>query len=185
MQNTNTAREAPLRSFRITVPEPAQSGVAALLEAEGFRFEPEPFSACCRRLTAEPRPLGSSLAAFFGLIYIQDRSSMLPPLALAPEKGAAVLDMCASPGSKTGFLAQLVGPGGFVLANEVSHSRLFTLRQNLRVCNFLQAGTCSYEGSTFLSRRGASGTFSWIRPARAGARLSKIRRSWSSGTMTR
>ncbi len=146
MQNTNTAREAPLRSFRITVPEPAQSGVAALLEAEGFRFEPEPFSACCRRLTAEPRPLGSSLAAFFGLIYIQDRSSMLPPLALAPEKGAAVLDMCASPGSKTGFLAQLVGPGGFVLANEVSHSRLFTLRQNLRVCNFLQAGTCSYEG---------------------------------------
>lgn len=71
---------------------------------------------------------------------------MLPPLALAPEKGAAVLDMCASPGSKTGFLAQLVGPGGFVLANEVSHSRLFTLRQNLRVCNFLQAGTCSYEG---------------------------------------
>lgn len=146
MQNTNTAHEAPLRSFRITVPEPAQSGVAALLEEEGFRFEPEPFSACCRRLTAEPRPLGSSLAAFFGLIYIQDRSSMLPPLALAPEKGAAVLDMCASPGSKTGFLAQLVGPGGFVLANEVSHSRLFTLRQNLRVCNFLQAGTCSYEG---------------------------------------
>ena len=132
MQNTNTAHEAPLRSFRITVPEPAQSGVAALLEEEGFRFEPEPFSACCRRLTAEPRPLGSSLAAFFGLIYIQDRSSML--------------HMCASPGSKTGFLAQLVGPGGFVLANEVSHSRLFTLRQNLRVCNFLQAGTCSYEG---------------------------------------
>ena len=117
MQNTNTAHEAPLRSFRITVPEPAQSGVAALLEEEGFRFEPEPFSACCRRLTAEPRPLGSSLAAFFGLIYIQDRSSMLPPLALAPEKGAAVLDMCASPGSKTGFLAQLVGPGGFLLAN--------------------------------------------------------------------
>ena len=182
MQNTNTAREAPLRSFRITVPEPAQSGVAALLEAEGFRFEPEPFSACCRRLTAEPRPLGSSLAAFFGLIYIQDRSSMLPPLALAPEKGAAVLDMCASPGSKTGFLAQLVGPGGFVLANEVSHSRLFTLRQNLRVCNFLQV---PLMGSSFLLRRGASGTFSWIRPARAGARLSKIRRSWSSGTTTR
>lgn len=71
---------------------------------------------------------------------------MLPPLALAPEAGQTVLDMCSSPGSKTGFLAQLVGPAGFVLANEVSHARLFTLRTNLRVCNFLQVATCSYEG---------------------------------------
>lgn len=143
MPNTNTA---PLRSFRITVPDSLRTNVCDLLEAEGFRFEPEPFSGHCWRLLEEPRPLGSSLAAFFGFIYIQDRSSMLPPLALAPEEGAAVLDMCASPGSKTGFLAQIVGPHGFVLANELGHSRLFTLRQNLRVCNFLQAGTCSYEG---------------------------------------
>ena len=44
MQNTNTAHEAPLRSFRITVPGPAQSGVAAPLEEDGFRVGPEPFS---------------------------------------------------------------------------------------------------------------------------------------------
>ncbi len=135
-----------LRSFRITV-EPALRGAcAALLEAEGYRFEPEPFSEHCWRLAEEPSPLGGSLASFFGCIYIQDRSSMLPPLALAPEAGSAVLDMCSSPGSKTGFLCQLAGPTGFVLANEASHSRLFTLRSNLRAMNFLQAGTCSFEG---------------------------------------
>ena len=93
------------RSFRLVCPPSATPLVEALLRAQGYVFAPEPFSPFCRRLLAEPRPLGSSLAAFFGYIYIQDRSSMLPPLALNPAPGAAVLDMCASPGSKTGFLA--------------------------------------------------------------------------------
>lgn len=120
--------------------------VEDLLRAQGYDFVPEPFSEWCRKLTHEPRPLGLSLAAFFGLIYIQDRSSMLPPLALNPVPGSAVLDMCASPGSKTGFLGQLVGPNGFVMGNEPNHARLATLRQNLFTINLLHTATCSYSG---------------------------------------
>lgn len=127
----------------------------ALLRAQGYDFEPEPFSPPCRRLVAEPRPLGGSLAAFFGYIYIQDRSSMLPPLALAPAAGSAVLDMCASPGSKTGFLAQLVGRNGFVLGNEPSPTRLGTLRANLHQLNLVQAATCSYSGDALPLRPGS------------------------------
>lgn len=135
-----------LRSFRL-VCEPAQfAAVESLLEAEGFRFEPGPFSIYCRRLTHEPFALGASLAAFFGYIYIQDRSSMLPPLALAPKPGTAVLDLAASPGSKSGFLAQLTGRDGLVLANEPNPARLATLRANLQTCNLIQAATCSYPG---------------------------------------
>ena len=124
-----------LRSFRLSAREELVPFVRELLEAEGFRFEPEPFSPLCFRLLEEPFPLGSSLAAFFGYIYIQDRSSMLPPLALNPARGATVVDVCASPGSKTGLLAQLVGEEGFVLANEISHARLNTLRMTLKACN--------------------------------------------------
>ncbi len=134
------------RSFRLVCPPELAPRVEALLRAQGFAFEPEPFSPLCRALTAEPVPLGSSLAAFFGLIYIQDRSSMLPPLALAPAPGSTVLDMCASPGSKTGFLAQLAGPAGFVLGNEPARPRLATLRANLHALNLLQAATCSCPG---------------------------------------
>lgn len=137
-----------LRSFRIVCPAGQIPLVEALLEAQGYRFIPEPFSPWSRRLVEEPRPLGGSLAAFFGLIYIQDRSSMLPPVALAPAAGSAVLDMCASPGSKTGFLAQLVGETGFVLGNEPNRSRLATLRQNLFTLNLLHAATCSYPGES-------------------------------------
>lgn len=134
------------RSFRIVANTADSQGVKALLEAEGFGFEPEPFSSLAFRLTAEPFPLGRSLAAFFGFLYIQDRSSMLPPLALAPHEGAAVLDMCASPGSKTGMLAQMVGSSGLVLGNEPTRTRLNTLRHNLLTLNLLQAVTSCWPG---------------------------------------
>lgn len=138
----------PNRSFRL-VCEPQQfSQVESLLEAEGFRFIPEPFSHYCRKLVHEPFPIGSSLAAYFGYIYIQDRASMLPPLALSPSPSSCVLDMAASPGSKTGFLAQLTGADGFVLGNEPNKNRLATLRANLVTSNLLQTGTCAYPGES-------------------------------------
>jgi len=134
------------RSFRLVCDDPEIPLAEALLASEGFSFEPEPFSPWCRKLIDEPIPLGSSLAARFGLIYIQDRSSMLPPLALAPGRGAAVLDMCASPGGKTSFLAQLAGRGGYVLGNEPSADRLATLRQNLARMNLPQAVASGLKG---------------------------------------
>lgn len=139
----------PHRSFRIVCNDGEQiSLVEDLLRAQGFHFEDEPFHPLARRLTGSETglPLGSSLAAAFGYIYIQDRSSMLPPIALRPERGAAVLDMCASPGSKTGFLAGMVGGAGFVLGNEPSRKRLGTLRRNLYLQNLLWASTCSLPG---------------------------------------
>jgi 16S rRNA (cytosine1407-C5)-methyltransferase len=120
--------------------------VEDLLTAEGYVFTAEKFSPWCRRLEYEPHPLGASLAAFFGYIYIQDRSSMLPPLALAPDAGGFALDMCASPGGKSGFLAQLTGSDGFVLANEQSQARLVPLRANLCAANLPQAATSCFPG---------------------------------------
>ena len=57
-----------IRSFRLVCAPEQVPAVEALLRAQGYDFEPEPFSPLCRRLVAEPRPLGGSLAAFFGYI---------------------------------------------------------------------------------------------------------------------
>ena len=134
------------RSFRLVCGDSEISYVEELMREEGFDFEPDPHLPFARRLTNEPYPLGRSLVAFFGLIYIQDRSSMLPPLALAPRIGAGVLDMCASPGSKTGLCAQLIGREGYVLANEPNQTRLATMRHNMQNLNMLNVCTCSYAG---------------------------------------
>lgn len=121
-----------LRTFRLTCADQQVPDVEILLRAQGFEFEPEPFYPLARRLVCEPFPLGESLASRFGYIYIQDRSSMLPPLLLDPPRGASVLDMCSAPGSKTSLLSRLVGRTGFVFASEPSADRIGTLRANLR-----------------------------------------------------
>lgn len=134
------------RSFRIVAALERAPDVLALLEAEGFASAPLPFSPLCREFTVEPVSAGASLAAFFGYIYIQDRASMLPPLALDPPEGAAALDMCASPGGKALFLGQLCGENGFTLANEPPGSRLSTLRANVLRSSLPQVATCVYDG---------------------------------------
>ncbi len=134
-------REHRARSFRLACADSERELVLDLLAAQGFASRPEPFSTSCRTVEDEPFPLGSSLANRFGLIYIQDRSSMLAPLALNPPPGAVALDMCAAPGGKTGFLAGMVGPEGCVLANEPSHDRLDTLRRTLFRCNLFNTAT--------------------------------------------
>lgn len=70
---------------------------------------------------------------------------MLPPAMLGVEQGDVCLDMCASPGGKTGILADLAGREGFVLAAEASRDRLATLRQNLRRTGALNAATIGVE----------------------------------------
>ncbi|NCC23940.1 MAG: RsmB/NOP family class I SAM-dependent RNA methyltransferase [Deltaproteobacteria bacterium] len=107
-----------------------------------------PLWALGRILGREPFSLGGSLAARFGFLYIQDQSSMLPPLALAPTSGSVVLDMCASPGGKTGMLAQMVGPEGLVVANEPNRTRMVTLQANMRRMSHLNVVCSSYPGES-------------------------------------
>jgi len=59
-----------LRSFRLVCRPEQTPLVESLLRAQGFDFTLEPFSPLARKLTREPLPLGSSLAAVFGYIYI-------------------------------------------------------------------------------------------------------------------
>jgi 16S rRNA (cytosine1407-C5)-methyltransferase len=134
----------PTRTFRITGQEHEVPGIEALLRAEGFDFAPLALHPKARILHEEPFALGRSLAARLGLIYIQDISSMVPPLVLAPHPGDVVLDLCASPGSKTGMLAEAVGASGMVVANEPSPRRLATLRANMRQIGAVEVVTTSF-----------------------------------------
>jgi 16S rRNA (cytosine1407-C5)-methyltransferase len=137
------------RFFRLTCAPAQTSAVEALLRAQGFVFDSDPVHAAARVFLHAPFAPGASLAARFGLIYMQDRSSMLPPLALAPEQGDCVLDMCASPGGKSGMLALATGKTGFVAANEPAPKRLSVLRANLTAQNLLCSVTTSCPGEHF------------------------------------
>lgn len=66
-----------------------------------------------------------------GAYYIQEPSASLPVLSAPIKEGDTVLDLCASPGGKTGQLAEAVGESGFVLSNEYSRKRALTLLGNV------------------------------------------------------
>lgn len=138
----------PGRTFRLVGPQEDHPAVASLLAAEGLAWDSLPLHPIAARALAEPIPLGRTLAARFGRIYIQDASSMLPPVVLNPPPGAMVLDMCSSPGSKTGLLSHLVGPAGCVVANEPNPERLATLRRTLLETQRLNVVTCRHEGQS-------------------------------------
>lgn len=66
-----------------------------------------------------------------GAFYLQSLSSMLPALALHPEPGLDVLDMCAAPGGKTTQMAALSGGRAHITACEMHMPRAEKLRFNL------------------------------------------------------
>ena len=76
--------------------------------------------------------LGSSIEHFVGQIYIQELTSMIPPLTIPNlNEYEKIIDCCAAPGSKTTQIADIMQNNGEIIANDKKHSRLKSLRGNL------------------------------------------------------
>jgi 16S rRNA (cytosine967-C5)-methyltransferase len=91
-----------------------------------------------------------------GMFYVQDPSTLLAVHELQPQPSEEILDLCAAPGGKTTFLAQVMGNTGRIVAQDVAPDRLELLRQN---CARLGA-TCvvSAAGDTSQSQAALSGS---------------------------
>ncbi|MEW6237895.1 MAG: 16S rRNA (cytosine(967)-C(5))-methyltransferase RsmB [Candidatus Omnitrophota bacterium] len=59
---------------------------------------------------------------------VQDGAAMLVPMLLAPKAGWKIWDVCAAPGGKTFFLADMMGNQGEIAASDRSELRLDLLR---------------------------------------------------------
>jgi len=66
-----------------------------------------------------------------GRIYLQNLSSMVPPIVLDPRPGEKVLDLAAAPGSKTTQMAAMMANGGSITAVDDNEVRLEKLKANL------------------------------------------------------
>ena len=65
-----------------------------------------------------------SAAIESGACYVQDPSTALAPLLLAPTPSLSVLDMCAAPGGKTALLSQMMRNDGRIIATDSSGKRI-------------------------------------------------------------
>ena len=75
-------------------------------------------------------PLGRLPSFQQGLFYVQDPSTLLAARELDPQRGESVLDLCAAPGGKLTYIAQLMGNEGRLLAHETAPERLNLIQQN-------------------------------------------------------
>ncbi|PWU24064.1 hypothetical protein C5B42_00910 [Candidatus Cerribacteria bacterium 'Amazon FNV 2010 28 9'] len=98
----------------------------------GISLEPVPWYEHAFIANVDKKTLTTTDAFKTGSFYIQNLSSMIPPLVLTPEPGESVLDVAAAPGSKTSQMAMMMRNEGKIIANELSRARMFKLQKNLQ-----------------------------------------------------
>jgi len=135
-------------AFRINSLGGQAEDVAAELTNAGLELQPLTWKADAFTVPNDQRrALTESTACAEGRIYIQNPSSMIPPIALDPQPGEEVLDLAAAPGGKTLHIAALMENRGRIGAVEVVRNRFFRLRDTLErggaqiVQTYLKDGT--------------------------------------------
>ena len=95
--------------------------------------------------------LGNTDLHLSGAMYVQEASSMLPPIALKQsiQTSSTVLDMASAPGSKTSQLAALMNNQGVLVANELSSSRLKVLSATLKRMGVGNCALSHFDGVIF------------------------------------
>ena len=66
-----------------------------------------------------------------GLFYIQDKASCFAAQIAAPKPGNKIFDICAAPGAKTTYIAQLMQNQGSITSIDFSKRRMKTWRQEI------------------------------------------------------
>ena len=94
-------------------------------------------------------PIGATPEYLAGHYMLQGASSMLPVVALAPQENERILDMCASPGGKTTYIAQLMKNTGLLMANDSNKDRTKSLVANIHRLGVSNTIICNYDGRMF------------------------------------
>ena len=104
-----------------------------------------------------PGELGNAIEHLLGYYYVQEVCSMMSVLALEPKPGERVLDVCASPGSKTTQIAARMQNSGTLIANDVKLDRLKILSTNLERCGVMNCVSVRNDGVGLCMRLAKAG----------------------------
>jgi 16S rRNA C967 or C1407 C5-methylase (RsmB/RsmF family) len=87
--------------------------------------------------------------ALLGYYHPQALTSAMVSLMVAPQPDELVCDLCAAPGSKTSYMAQLMHNQGIIVANDPAHARLAMLAYNLKHLGISNVVMSRYTGQNF------------------------------------
>jgi tRNA (cytosine40_48-C5)-methyltransferase len=96
-------------------------------------------------------PIGATMEYLSGYYYIQDLSSCFAVESLDIKESDMVLDMAASPGGKTSFIAQKMNNKGIILALESDRKRLRKMMFNLSRCGVINTVIWNIKGEEIMN----------------------------------
>jgi 16S rRNA (cytosine967-C5)-methyltransferase len=121
----------PETCIRLSTLRASPEEIVQKLEAEGVKLEKvEPLKHTFRLISAKG-PLNRLDTYRLGFFYIQDKASCFAAEATDPKPDMTVLDVCAAPGAKTTYLAQLMQNKGSIYSFDYSKRRMKTWRQEV------------------------------------------------------
>jgi 16S rRNA (cytosine967-C5)-methyltransferase len=117
---------------RLNTLKAAEDAILDSLAEESVKVEKAEHLKHAYRVCSTKKPLVSLKSHSEGLFFIQDLASCFAGEAASPSEGMVVLDVCAAPGAKTTYLAQLMENKGRIVSVDFSRRRMSVWRNEIK-----------------------------------------------------
>ncbi len=125
----NGSMKTPPTYIRINTLVATEESTVQKLNAEGVELEKTPLLNFTYKVLESKKPLNALPSYAEGEFYVQDKASCFATQVANPKPGNTVFDVCAAPGAKTTFLAQLMQNQGAVYSVDFSAKRMKTWKK--------------------------------------------------------
>jgi 16S rRNA (cytosine967-C5)-methyltransferase len=116
--------EPPPIYLRVNTLRGEEENILTRINTDGITVEPVSNLRFLYKVKESEKPLTKTTSFKDGLFYIQDKSSCLAVEVCNPTPESTVLDVCAAPGGKTTYLAQLMKNKGRIYSIDYSNRRM-------------------------------------------------------------
>lgn len=135
--------DTPALTLRVNTLKTTRDELIAMLTDKGFECEPTSVSPYGVRV----KGAGLPTAIADGLCYVQDESSQISSLVLAPTAGDTLLDACACPGGKSFSAAMLMNNAGSITSCDLHASKLPLISSGAERLGISIIKTCERDSS--------------------------------------
>lgn len=114
----------PPSYIRLNTLKASEAEILESLTSEGINLEKVPMLKEAYQVKGSKHPSSALNSYKKGLFFVQDKASCFAAEVSDPKPGATVLDICAAPGAKTTYLAQLMSNQGAIFSFDYSNRRM-------------------------------------------------------------